>query len=87
MTDKVEPDQVKAIRAHVAAQLALGPDEVELEERRVPGSDEDQPKYATLYIPHKEGLTEERVNAAVKETERLIHHPRHMVELRWEWNA
>ena len=82
----VEPQKVSAIRAAVAFRLGINDDEVEAQERRVPGSDEDEPAYLTLLVPRKEGLDDDTINAAVVAVNAdLRQHPAYPVQLRWEY--
>jgi hypothetical protein len=64
MTD-TEPQVIAALRAAVAEELELGPSEFEILERRVPGSSEEEPFYLTFRFPRKEGLSAERIDAAL----------------------
>jgi hypothetical protein len=74
MTD-VEPQKVAAIRSAVADRLGLDSDEIEVDERTVPGSSEDEPFYVTVRLPRKEGLTDEAVEAAVVAVDKVMWFP------------
>jgi hypothetical protein len=81
-----EPQKVTAIRAAIAERLGLELSEVELVERAVPGSTEDEPSFATVRVSRKEGLTDEAVHTAVFEVNALKWSPPdYFVQLRWEW--
>jgi hypothetical protein len=85
-----EPEKVRAIRTAVARELGLEPDEVDLIERSVPGSSEDEPFYVTLLIliPQKPELDDGKIEVALQAVQDLAwHDARYPWQLRWEYKA
>jgi hypothetical protein len=83
-----EPHVVHATRSFVARRLGLELDAVQLKERSVPDSDEDEPMFATLVIADNGTLSDDTIDAAVVEVDALRwQHPAYPLQLRWERKA
>lgn len=83
---EIEPQKVTAIRSAVATRLGIDSAQIEAQERRVIGSDLDDPLFLTLLIPRKQGLDDTTIDDALLAVNAgMWQHPAALLQLRWEY--